>query len=452
MKRYKALIRKLIEAAADADSTGQDIAEVLRYRCFNETGLVRQTLMNAVCDPRFKIGASYVGSWREDARRGLQQLADTLEATDPLTEEKAYYTLDDFLGRWFRERLGRLHPTTGTDQKEKNPLAQTLLEFETSLKAIDDSDEKEKTIGDSDEKEAALENCTGDDSNKEGTEIHEASPQEQIVLLEDMFLSKIPLSLITLVRKIGRVGEYGHRQHGRFMRAGKSDIAGITIGNDITAVLPTELALLAEKKTQDLFYHRFAAHRLQLFASASQSDHEKRHQDGPVIICTDTSNSMAGRPMMIAKVIAIAVSIIAWRRKRDVIIVKYSDSYDCLDLGHSRSRLPDLLTFMRTVTSGGNNENEMFDWLFGDILPGLPAYKTADLLCISDFGWTTLSDDTIQTIKAQKERGMRFYGLNIESETSSIMSPAPHDGLAPMQVCDAVWTYQHGECKEVKTS
>ena len=471
MKRYRPLIRKLIDATIEAESANKDVAEVLRQRCFNETSIIRQTLMNAVCDPRFKIGADSASTWREDARRGLEQFADQLEKTVPLTEEKAYYALDNFLSEWFRNMLSLLQTYTSTHKKEENPMELLLQELDDSLKVLGEAEEK--SGGDKEDEKGQIlmpsegSNTSlsvpvspdeGEQKEQNGTKRlgkengYSESNATKMVHLEDKFLNKIPPSLISLARKIGRVGEHGDHQYGHFMRAGKSDIVGITVGNDMTAILPSELTLLAERKTQDVFYHNYAAKRLQLFASVSQSIHGKRHQDGPVIMCVDTSSSMSGNPMMIAKVLAITVAIIAWRRKRDVIIVKYSDDYDYLVLGHHHSQLAKLLKYMRTALSGGNNENRLFLSLFNDILPTLPTYKTADVLCISDFGWMQLSSGTIDAINNQKQQGMRFYGLNIESENSSIINAVTgFDAQSPMDVCDSVWTYERGECKEIKS-
>lgn len=58
MKKYSSLIRKLVDSVAEAESRNEDVADVLKNRCFNDTDIVRQTLMNAVCDPRFKLKAS----------------------------------------------------------------------------------------------------------------------------------------------------------------------------------------------------------------------------------------------------------------------------------------------------------------------------------------------------------------------------------------------------------
>ena len=232
------------------------------------------------------------------------------------------------------------------------------------------------------------------------------------------------------------------------MTAGKSDIVGITVGNDISAVLPSELALLAEQHTQQVFYHNFAARKLQLFASASQAKSSKKHQDGPVIICVDTSSSMSGEPIMVAKALAAAVAIIAWRKKRDVVIVKYSNTHSYRDFGHNGNNLKELSQFLSDVLMGGNNEESMFSWLFKEVKPTLPDYDTADVLCISDFGWMPLPDSTIEIIEEQKQSGMKFYGLNVNAG-NPIADAMFEEYHSPMEVCDSVWVYENGECKEV---
>lgn len=480
MKRYASLIRKLVDATAEAESAGKDVADVLKSRCFNETSLIRQTLMNAVCDPRFKIDADVVGYWKDEARHALEQLAEVLENTNPLTEETAYYMLDKFLSAWLgmtfeetkRPKLSPNYFTSPLKKKDEKNVEEALdfLEgigdmlnqpsnedtaekaFESAVKGSTEknySQTDEETDSDEDEDEAQEEQKQEQHDRRQPRNVG-SGQTTNIQRLEEHFLQKIPQSLVDLARRIGRMGENGVQKAGKFMSAGKSDIAGITVGNDISAVLPSELAMLAEKRTQDIFLHNFTARRLQLFASASQSKSPDKHQDGPVIICVDTSSSMAGEPMRVAMVLAVAVAIIAWRRKRDVIVVKYSDSYDYIELGHSRLKLGELIQFFSQVNSGGNNENAMFRWLFKDIKPAYEEYDSADILCVSDFGWTLLTEETEQIIEEQKKQGMRFYGLNVNAGYPFADYLMDQQTIPPMEVCDSVWSYVNGECKEVK--
>ncbi len=267
--------------------------------------------------------------------------------------------------------------------------------------------------------------------------------------LEERYLKSIPRSLIELARKIGRMGENTTYKDGRFLRAGKTDIVGITTGDDLTALLPSEIALLADVRTQDVFYRNYTSKRLQLFASASSSEKGDKHHEGPVIVCIDTSSSMDGEPVMVAKALTVAVAVIAWRKKRDVVVVKYSCTHDYMDFGNQRSSLGRLARFLSIVSMGGNNENSMFQWLFNEVEPQLPQYESADILCVSDFGWTALDDTTLRLIEEHKAKGMRFYGLNVNSEIRERLAEM-EDVPDPMSVCDSVWIYENGECRQEK--
>ena len=472
MKRYTSLIRKLVNATAEAETAGVDVAEILKNRCFNETSLIRQTLMNAVCDPRFKIDADIVGYWKDEARNALEQLAEQLEKMNPLTVESAYNMLEQFLNAWLGMTFDEINRPKIVNyfeipQKKEEKNLEEAIDFLDGINEFDlpDEDNEKNTNAMNQENDVLFDEKKLMDDGEGEKKLTLPPPPEpndkkkpsagkrplnsaNLQKIEERFLQKIPQSLIELARLIGRMGESGMYKEGKFLSAGKSDIAGITIGNDISAILPSELVLLAEKRTQDVFYHNYAARRLQLFASASHSKHPNKHQDGPVIICIDTSGSMSGEPMLVAKALSVAVAIIAWRRKRDVIAVKYSDTYDYIELGHNSSKLGDLTQFLSYVTSGGNNENDMFSWLFKDIKPTHEGYDTADILCVSDFGWCPLTPSTIGIINEQKEQGMRFYGLNVN--VGSPFADYLLDDMSPMDVCDSVWNYENGECKEVK--
>lgn len=484
MKKYASLIRKLVDATAEAEVNGEDVVDILKERCFNDTDIVRRTLMNAVCDPRFKLYADVVGYWRDEARNALEQLAEQLGKNADMTEDDANYMLDIFLNAWLRMTFEEAkRPIVKHDyfkpEEEKVDVKEAidfLTELEDELypsenKGYNGKEYESMDVPNSqDEPESVTpSNESGEDSSlaKEGHEVqeqdnndvHQTESQQDrggagnrpsmntnLQRLEERYLQKIPPSLLELARRIGRMGDVGPEKQGRFLYAGKSDIAGITVGNDLSAVLPSELALLADTQTQEVFYHNYTARRLQLLASASQTKSPNKHQDGPVIICVDTSSSMSGEPIMVAKTLAVAVAIIAWRKNRDVIMVKYSDDYYFKDFGHNRSHLGEMSRFLSEVYMAGNNENAMFQWLFGEVKPTLPDYDTADILCVSDFGWCHLDETTKKVIEEQKLQGMRFYGLNVNSDNA--YASLTVDGFLPMDICDSVWTYENGECKE----
>jgi hypothetical protein len=47
---------------------------------------------------------------------------------------------------------------------------------------------------------------------------------------------------------------------------------------------------------------------------------------------------------------------------------------------------------------------------------------------------------------------MRFYGLNVVADNPFTQFQLETEQfMTPMDVCDSVWTYENGECKEVKS-
>lgn len=266
---------------------------------------------------------------------------------------------------------------------------------------------------------------------------------EEIREIENKILSKIPDSLKRLARMIGRTGGSGAGQGKGFSRASKSDISGITVGNDLNSLLPKEVAFLSSLQTQDIFYKNYAEKKLQVFSSASSCEEKKDRRDGPVIICLDTSSSMAGEPLAVAKMLTVAVSIYAMRRKRKILVVKYSD--ECYHQVFTK-RVADrerLMKFLNCYREGCNDENVLFRFIFTEFLPEEPAYDAADILCISDFGWTQLEEDVEDLISKAKAGGMKFYGLAVGCD-----SKGGHITCEAIENCDSKWLWDNGECIE----
>lgn len=266
--------------------------------------------------------------------------------------------------------------------------------------------------------------------------------------LENRVLSKIPRSLKRLARMIGRTGGFDIEPGKSFSRAAKSDIAGITVGDDLNSLLPSEIALLSDGRTQDIFYKNYAEKRLQVFASASSGEKKTERHDGPVIICLDTSGSMTGEPAAVARMLTVAVAIYAMRQRRKVLVIKYSDDYYAQAFTKRRADRERLMRFLNWCGSGGNDESKMFRFLFQEFLPQEPAFESADVLCISDFMWPFLDNDVKQSIQKAKVDGMKFYGLVVSHR--GYCEYVKYQGeLDSLQMCDSKWVWTGEECVEV---
>lgn len=442
--RYSRIIRSLLEESVGALLGGYPVESVLSS--LDSGGdLIRGTLTQAVCDPRFKSTVRPAKAWQESAQEKLEEFAQELMEAKNLDRDTAARMLEDFLSKYFfyaiqlpKGHPGRL-PGSTEEKQERNFLC-----------AMEDGD------GDDEDDEDGEENGGGD---KEEDEDESAGKgilsREEERRVQTRFMRNIPKSIVRLAKLIGRAGQQGLIPSGSFLTAARSDIAGITVGNDLGNLLPSEIAMLSCPQTRNIFYRNFIEKRLQVFASASSVSAESRlHQDGPVVICLDTSGSMEGRPAEMARILTMAVAIVAQRRRRKVLVIKYADSHQLFVVRNLRKQRKELVDFLSLFSGGGNNEEEMFSWLFSEVLPCQAGdFDSADVLCVTDFGWAGISDNVFKAITENKAKGMVFYGLDITGvgfTDSSILHLELEDMHLPDEIIDSCWLWneKNNSCTE----
>ncbi len=393
----------------------------------------QEAAVKVVSNPNFLAGRKRDGAWYARVESELEDFAARIDAMLNPTEDSINEEIRQFLEELLNRNLGTdLKPGPQEKQEqeeeeeedneendeivdkeredansgEQNKIPDDITDLlEDLMKSIGRPD-----TGNEEDEEKEKENET---DNEEQFGIGAGNSKEENLRRENRFLRSIPKDLLKLAKIIGRSGSVDFKPSGHFPTAAKSDITGITIGDKLSSLLPSETALLSCPATQPTFYHNYVEKRLQIFASASSGNAPVTHQDGPVIICLDTSGSMRGEKVEIACNLTMAITIIAQRRKRDVLVVKYSDWHFLLKVTKLSRQREDLEKFLSSYQGRGNAENELFRWLFKDILPNEKAFDTADILCITDFGWEPLNDYTIKLIESFKRKGMIFYGLNV---------------------------------------
>ena len=441
--KYSRFIKTLVDGSVDAKLDGYDLKDALDSRDIG-SDIVRRTLAKAVCDMRFQGTIRAAESWRNAARGQLEDFAQALMTAPDLDGKDAEKRLDDFLSDYFfnavmnvQDRPGPL--PAGTEEDDEGEME--------GGKGLDAMSEAYREM-----QGAAHDDGQPDDQPKGGGMLSREEEQR----VQTRFLRSIPDSLVRLAKLIGRSGQSEISSSGHFLSAAKSDIAGITVGNDLNCLLPSEIALLAGPSTQDIFYRNYVEKRLQVFASASSSGtvtSTAARQDGPVIICLDTSGSMVGEPAEVARTLTMAVTIVAQRRGRNVLVVKYADSHNILVVKNLRKQRRSLLDYLSIYSGGGNNEDSMFYWLFSEVLPREAAdFSSADVLCVSDFFWAGISDEVFGMITENKEKGMKFYGLKVREDSLGLDLGMPPGYHAPSEIIDSPWAWHQRSCCCVEVS
>jgi uncharacterized protein with von Willebrand factor type A (vWA) domain len=207
--------------------------------------------------------------------------------------------------------------------------------------------------------------------------------------------------------------------------AHKEDLIGIHESDDISSMLPSETALLADTTTELLFYKKFAEKKLQTFEyqGKSLSEEEERIQNmrqkaredkkGPFIICVDTSGSMHGTPETIAKTLCFAILKIAVRENRKCYLISFSTGIETLNLTDIKNSFDKLIDFLSMSFHGGTDSMPAMH----EALHMLKSadYKKADLVMISDFVMPSLDVQTQNDIYAARENKTKFHSIMVGS-------------------------------------
>lgn len=202
----------------------------------------------------------------------------------------------------------------------------------------------------------------------------------------------------------------------------KEEIIGLRLGKDLEHALPSELALMADPETAILFDLKYLESKLVCFELQGQSyqdevteiDVETTQQTedakGPMILCIDTSGSMAGEPENMAKAMALYLGTKAMAEKRPCYVINFSDGIDTFEVT-AQNGLPDLIQFLQGSFHGGTDAAPALCHALEMLKQN--NYLKADVLMVSDFIMQTLPTAVLSEIQAQKELGCRFNSLVI---------------------------------------
>ena len=230
--------------------------------------------------------------------------------------------------------------------------------------------------------------------------------------------------LLDVARRVGRIADnegpervpVGSGSTYRMEHSSPSDIEGISVGNDLSALLPIEMATMADEELSGLFAYRYATRRLQTFLfksnlmkKAQKVQVARARQKGPMIVCMDTSGSMQGPPERIAHSLIIKLLQIALAQKRDLLLITFSDKAKTFDVRANRTSL---LDYMRQQCGGSTDGTEMLQAAFR-LIGSNPRYGSADLLLISDFKFPLVERPLLVHLNQLQDEGTRLYALQI---------------------------------------
>ncbi len=206
------------------------------------------------------------------------------------------------------------------------------------------------------------------------------------------------------------------------------ETGGIERSDELSRMLPSELALLGHLKLNILWHAKRAERMLMTYSYSGlmpeivetekeqEQDgplvHEKSDQGlGPIIVCLDTSGSMQGEPEQIAKALVLEALRIAWIEQRPCHVFTFGGPEEILEheLDLTKGGLGKLLNFLQLSFHGGTDVTK-------PLLKALEKqysenWERADILLISDGRFPLQRDQFSRIKKMKKEQDLRLHGL-----------------------------------------
>lgn len=197
----------------------------------------------------------------------------------------------------------------------------------------------------------------------------------------------------------GRMKRIAIQKQKSKVRYGTDEIANITVGDELSRLVPSEIAKLSHPVLKKDFFKRYLEKSLLQY----QLRGREKEGRGPLIICIDESGTMSGQRDIWAKAVAMALLHIAQRQKRRYFMIHYDSKVTRTDEFHGTVDPLKIIDAISHYTAGGTEFEEPLNMAFQMINKGKETgYKKADIVFITD-GQATVSDQFLQIFNIGKK-------------------------------------------------
>ncbi|MEM7657280.1 MAG: hypothetical protein AAF399_14190 [Bacteroidota bacterium] len=226
----------------------------------------------------------------------------------------------------------------------------------------------------------------------------------------------------------------------------RSEIVGVKESNELTHMLSSEASLLSNPQTELLFLKKYADNQLLTFRYEDKRlvpsiDHYteinqrvNQKEKGPFIICVDTSESMQGRPEQIAKVLILGILKMAMKQNRKAYLINFSIGIHTLNLHDIAQSIDDIAAFLKMSFYGGTDASPALYEAIRQL--GTHDYEQADILMVSDFIMSKMSDDVLEKFRYhQQNKNTQFHCLILGNDVNESV----------LEAFDTRWVYDPEE-------
>lgn len=214
------------------------------------------------------------------------------------------------------------------------------------------------------------------------------------------------------------------------------DLRGLERSASIERMLPSEAALLSHPQLKMLWHARRAEHALLgyrvegVYAERARCERDELEQQqvrrpptsrGPILVCLDTSGSMAGLPEHVAKALVLETMRVAHAERRACYLYLFGGEGDVLELElrPDPDGLTSLVHFLQASFHGGTDVAGPLRRAIARLAQG--QWERADILLVTDGEFPEDAALEAAVRAARSDRGVRVHGALVASPHSAAL-------------------------------
>jgi len=221
---------------------------------------------------------------------------------------------------------------------------------------------------------------------------------------------------------IGRFRQMATGERARKTEHAPGELVGITLGDDLGRLIPSETAALGVPALRAAFAARYAEQRLFVYETRG----EETTGQGAIIACIDTSGSMYGAGEAWAKACALALLDQARTARRDFAGILFSSPGEQMTFrfpARQPTPIGDVLDFAEYFYGGGTDFQTPLDTA-ADLLEAEyndEGRMRGDIVLITD-GERGVTEDWMRGWNERKARlGYRVFGVAVDSRPGPVL-------------------------------
>lgn len=224
-------------------------------------------------------------------------------------------------------------------------------------------------------------------------------------------------TLRNVSRMVGRMQRDMRQKRAKRVVGGNEEIVDVTVGDDLSLLLPHELAKLNHPLMKRDFQRRFHERDLLQY----ETEGTEAAGRGPIVLVLDGSGSMSGMRNEWSRSVGLALITIAKREKRDAAAIEFSSAGSIRMwefLKKDRVDPQKVLDFVTHFFGGGTRIVEGMT-VAKDFIWERPEFRKADVVLVTDGGdhWQEGRDDEMR--REFVEKGVRIHGISIGFDGSN---------------------------------